>query len=54
VDGQRVVTKISHVIRDRKDRPIVPTKLIKITFNRIVAQPVPPPAPSPSLAPSPQ
>jgi hypothetical protein len=52
VDGQRVVTKISHVIRDRKDRPIVPTKLIKITFMRIVPQAAQPPAPSP--APSPQ
>jgi peptidyl-prolyl cis-trans isomerase A (cyclophilin A) len=40
VDGQPVVTKISHVIRDDKDRPNIPAKLIKITFLRIVAQPV--------------
>ncbi len=36
VDGQPVVAKISHVIRDSKDRPNIPTKLIKITFMRIV------------------
>jgi len=36
VDGQSVVPKISHVIRDAKDRPNIPTKLIKITFMRIV------------------
>jgi peptidyl-prolyl cis-trans isomerase A (cyclophilin A) len=35
VDGQRVVGKISHVIRDSKDRPRVPTKLIKITLMRV-------------------
>jgi cyclophilin family peptidyl-prolyl cis-trans isomerase len=36
VDGQSVVGKISHVIRDERDRPNIPTKLIKITFTRIV------------------
>ncbi len=36
VDGQPLVAKISHVIRDDKDRPNIPTKLIKITFMRIV------------------
>jgi cyclophilin family peptidyl-prolyl cis-trans isomerase len=36
VDGQQVVPKISHVIRDDKDRPNIPAKLIKITFMRIV------------------
>jgi peptidyl-prolyl cis-trans isomerase A (cyclophilin A) len=37
VSGQRLVSKISHVIRDDRDRPRIPTKLIKITFMRIVA-----------------
>jgi peptidyl-prolyl cis-trans isomerase A (cyclophilin A) len=41
VDGQPVVAKISHVIRDNKDRPRVPTKLIKITFLRVAAEAVP-------------
>jgi peptidyl-prolyl cis-trans isomerase A (cyclophilin A) len=36
VDGQPVVAKISHVIRDSHDRPRLPTKLIKITFMRVV------------------
>jgi len=36
VDGQPVVAKISHVIRDDHDRPNIPTKLIKITFMRLV------------------
>jgi peptidyl-prolyl cis-trans isomerase A (cyclophilin A) len=36
VDGQPVVGKISHVIRDDKDRPNIPAKLIKITFLRTV------------------
>jgi peptidyl-prolyl cis-trans isomerase A (cyclophilin A) len=35
VDGQPLVSKISHVIRDDRDRPRVPTKLIKITFMRV-------------------
>src|ERR1700691_3097056 len=35
VDGQRLVAKISHVIRDGKDRPSIPTKLIKITLLRM-------------------
>jgi peptidyl-prolyl cis-trans isomerase A (cyclophilin A) len=37
VDGQPLVSKISHVIRDNRDRPRIPTKLIKITFMRVVA-----------------
>ena len=41
VDGQPVVPKISHVIRDDKDKPNIPAKLIKITFMRIVES-VPP------------
>lgn len=36
VDGQPLVSKISHVIRDDHDKPAIPTKLIKITFMRIV------------------
>jgi len=36
VDGQPVVPKISHVIRNDKDRPNIPATLIKITFMRIV------------------
>jgi len=34
VDGQPVVTKISHVLRNGNDRPNIPTKLINITFMR--------------------
>ena len=37
VDGQPLVAKISHVIRDDRDRPRAPTKLIKITFMRVAA-----------------
>jgi cyclophilin family peptidyl-prolyl cis-trans isomerase len=37
VDGQKLVSKISHVIRDERDRPRMPTKLIKITFLRSAA-----------------
>ena len=37
VDGQPLVGKISHVIRDNRDRPRIPTKLIKITFMRVAA-----------------
>jgi peptidyl-prolyl cis-trans isomerase A (cyclophilin A) len=37
VNGQPLVTKISHVIRDNRDRPRVPTKLLKITFMRVAA-----------------
>jgi len=36
VEGQELVAKIAHVIRDDKDRPRIPTKLIDITFVRIV------------------
>lgn len=35
VDGQPLVAKISHVVRDNRDRPLSPTKLLKITFMRI-------------------
>jgi cyclophilin family peptidyl-prolyl cis-trans isomerase len=41
VDGQPLVAKISHVIRDEHDRPRIPTKLIKITFTRIVGAAAP-------------
>jgi cyclophilin family peptidyl-prolyl cis-trans isomerase len=41
VDGQPLVAKISHVIRDAKDRPNIPAKLIKITFMRIVGDATP-------------
>jgi peptidyl-prolyl cis-trans isomerase A (cyclophilin A) len=41
VDGQPLVAKISHVIRDDRDRPKIPTKLIKITFTRIVGPAIP-------------
>lgn len=37
VDGQPLVAKISHVIRDNRDRPRIPTKLIKITIMRVAA-----------------
>ena len=35
VNGQPLVAKISHVIRDDRDRPRIPSKLIKITFMRV-------------------
>lgn len=35
VEGQALVTKISHVVRDPNDKPLLPTKLIKITFLRM-------------------
>jgi cyclophilin family peptidyl-prolyl cis-trans isomerase len=35
VDGQPLVSKISHVVRDNRDKPLAPTKLLKITFMRI-------------------
>jgi peptidyl-prolyl cis-trans isomerase A (cyclophilin A) len=41
VDGQPLVAKISHVIRDDRDRPRLPTKLIKITFLRITGDTAP-------------
>jgi cyclophilin family peptidyl-prolyl cis-trans isomerase len=41
VDGQPLVAKISHVIRDDNDRPRLPAKLIKITFMRVVAKATP-------------
>jgi peptidyl-prolyl cis-trans isomerase A (cyclophilin A) len=37
VDGQPLVAKISHVIRDDHDRPRIPTKLVKITLMRVAA-----------------
>jgi peptidyl-prolyl cis-trans isomerase A (cyclophilin A) len=46
VDGQKLIGKISHVLRDDRDRPRVPTKLIKITFMRI-------PEPTAASAPAP-
>lgn len=36
VDGQPVVAKISHVIRDDHDRPNIPSHLLNITFVRVV------------------
>jgi peptidyl-prolyl cis-trans isomerase A (cyclophilin A) len=36
VNGQPLVSKISHVIRDDRDRPRAPTKLINITLMRVV------------------
>jgi cyclophilin family peptidyl-prolyl cis-trans isomerase len=45
VNGQPLVSKISHVIRDDRDRPRVPTKLIKITIMRIAPDTAPVPAP---------
>jgi len=36
VNGQPLVGKISHVLRDDHDRPKIPTTLIKITFMRVV------------------
>jgi peptidyl-prolyl cis-trans isomerase A (cyclophilin A) len=41
VNGQSLVGKISHVIRDERDRPKIPTTLIKITFMRVVPDAVP-------------
>ena len=41
VDGQPLVAKISHVIRDDRDRPRIPTKLIKITFMRVAGEAAP-------------
>lgn len=35
VDGQPLVAKITHVIRDANDKPAIPTKLINITFLRM-------------------
>ena len=36
VEGQELVAKIAHVIRDENDKPRIPTKLINVTFVRIV------------------
>jgi cyclophilin family peptidyl-prolyl cis-trans isomerase len=41
VDGQPLVAKISHVIRDNNDRPRVPAKLIKIDIMRVVENAAP-------------
>jgi peptidyl-prolyl cis-trans isomerase A (cyclophilin A) len=41
VEGQEVIPKISHVIRDDNDKPRIPSKLINVTFVRIVEQPKP-------------
>lgn len=43
VNGQPLVGKISHVIRDDHDRPRIPTTLVKITFMRVVPDAVPAP-----------
>ena len=36
VEGQELVAKIAHVIRDDNDKPRIPTKLINVSFVRIV------------------
>jgi len=41
VSGQPLVAKISHVIRDDRDRPRIPTKLLNITILRIPGEPTP-------------
>lgn len=41
VDGQKLVAKIAHVIRDDNDRPRLPTKLINVTFMRVPGQDAP-------------
>ena len=43
VNGQPLVGKISHVIRDDRDRPKIPTTLVKITFMRVVPDAAPAP-----------
>jgi peptidyl-prolyl cis-trans isomerase A (cyclophilin A) len=43
VDGQPIVFKISHVLRDDKDKPRFPVKLINITLLRIAAKADTPP-----------
>jgi peptidyl-prolyl cis-trans isomerase A (cyclophilin A) len=47
VDGQPLVAKISHVIRDNKDKPTFPTKLMNITIMRVAAPDKPATAPQP-------
>jgi peptidyl-prolyl cis-trans isomerase A (cyclophilin A) len=44
VHGQELVAKIAHVIRDDNDKPRIPTKLINVTYVRIVES-APTPAP---------
>ena len=39
VDGQEVVTKIAHVIRDDQDKPRFPIKLIRVAIIRRIAAP---------------
>ncbi|PWT99955.1 MAG: hypothetical protein C5B51_26105 [Terriglobia bacterium] len=39
VDGQPVVSKIAHVIRDDKDKPRFPVKLINVNVMRVAAAP---------------
>jgi cyclophilin family peptidyl-prolyl cis-trans isomerase len=41
VEGQAVVSKISHVIRDSKDKPNIPATLLKITFVRMIGDVAP-------------
>jgi cyclophilin family peptidyl-prolyl cis-trans isomerase len=52
VDGQNLVGKIARVIRDEKDKPRFPVRLISVTFLRIAAQsePAQPPAATPPTA----
>ena len=37
VEGQELVARIAHVIRDDNDKPRIPTKLLDVTFMRVVA-----------------
>jgi peptidyl-prolyl cis-trans isomerase A (cyclophilin A) len=41
VNGQPLVAKISHVLRDDRDRPRLPSKLIKITVMRVAVDAAP-------------
>jgi len=36
VEGQELVARIAHVIRDDNDKPRIPTKLLDVTFVRVV------------------
>ena len=44
MEGQELVAKIAHVIRDENDKPRIPTKLIDVTFMRVVLKSPEPPA----------
>ena len=41
VEGQELIAKISHVVRDPNDKPNLPTKLLKITFLRMPGEDAP-------------